>query len=185
MPEETKRGGRKAAPETRPTAKKKAAPKKPPKPKTPKLNKFRKTGRPSKYVPELLEAAATYLEMFEDLTPGNAADNGHVYPSIEGLAAYCKITRETVYQWKADPQKEVFKDIVDRVLEIQAALLLNGGLTGAFNSTISKLLLARHDYVTVTSHKVGGENGEPVVLQMEGASSAQEQAEAYKRMLRP
>lgn len=97
-----------------------------------------KVGRPSKYNEEILELAREYLKTF--------AKRKEVIPTLEGLALYIKISRETVYAWR-DEHKE-FSDIVGEILAAQAFGLINGGLRGELNPTITKLILSgKHGYV--------------------------------------
>lgn len=71
---------------------------------------------------------------------------GDVVPTIEGLAIYLGISRETVYAWeKENPE---FSDITENLRALQGNLLINGALGNKFNPTISKLLLSsKHGYV--------------------------------------
>jgi hypothetical protein len=76
----------------------------------------------------------------------NFADHGDMIPSIAGLACVLGITRETCHAWARDPAKEDFSDILKQLAQAQERKLLSGGLSGNFNPTISKLVLARHGY---------------------------------------
>ena len=95
-------------------------------------------GRPTTYTPEILKQAQDYLENFDK--------DGDVIPSIEGLALRIKKARSTIYEWKAQEDKQEFADILEDILAKQASLLLNKGLTGDFNSNIAKLALGKHNY---------------------------------------
>lgn len=65
-------------------------------------------------------------------------------PTIEGLAAFMKVGRNTIYEWaKVYPD---FRDIIEQLQTQQAQTLLENGLTGQFNSTITKLMLGKHGY---------------------------------------
>lgn len=65
-------------------------------------------------------------------------------PSIEGLALHLEIHRSTVYDWqKKYPE---FSDIIETLLQKQAQLLINSGLEGTYNPTISKVILTKHGY---------------------------------------
>lgn len=92
-------------------------------------------GRPTDYTPELLALAHDYVE--------NCPDKIH---SIEGLADHIGITRKTVYEWIKDPEKSDFCYIYDTVLKKQGKTLINKGLDGEFNATITKLMLTKHGY---------------------------------------
>lgn len=92
-------------------------------------------GRPTDYTPELLEKARAY-EQGEHAT----------IPSIAGLAVHLDISRETCHVWAKDESKTEFSDIYRRILTKQESTLLNKGLDGTFNPTITKLILTKHNY---------------------------------------
>jgi hypothetical protein len=92
-------------------------------------------GRPTKYTPELVVKAKTYLDNYST-----------VVPTVEDFALYLDINRDTVYDWKN--KHDEFSDIVDKVLHVQASKLIDGSLRGELNSSISKLILSgKHNYV--------------------------------------
>ncbi|MGW8180444.1 MAG: terminase small subunit [bacterium] len=111
------------------------------------------TGRPSKYLPPLIEKAHNYLTEYENL--------GEVYPSIAGLAVYLGIRRETVWAWANDSEKEEFSNIVSDLLARQESNLTNKGLSGQHNSSICKLLLSKHGYHDKS--ELFGKDGEPLI----------------------
>lgn len=94
-------------------------------------------GRPSKYTEELLKKAAGYVAY------AYAEDK---LPSLEGLALYIGVRRSTIYEWQKDPAKQDFSDIVDNILAHQAETLINKGLKGEYNSSITKVILTKHNY---------------------------------------
>lgn len=96
----------------------------------------RAVGRPSK-LGESLEKAKEYLL-------GAYETFGEVVPSIAGLACYLGIARSRVYEYKE--QSEEFKDTLEAILVLQESKLINKGLLGDFNPTITKLMLANHGY---------------------------------------
>lgn len=110
-------------------------------------------GRPTKLNQELIIKAAQYQS--KDLIP-----------TIEEFALYLGINRSTVYAWKE--KNKDFSNIVDNILSNQARALINGGLSGDFNSSITKLILSgKHGYVekqevdnthTVVQPILGGES---------------------------
>lgn len=100
-------------------------------------NKKNEVGRPSKYNDQTLKCAEAYLKRVYK-TQGNAI------PSIAGLAFALGVSRECVYEWgRVHPE---FSDILSAISTAQEMLLLDGGLTGDFNSTITKLMLTKHGY---------------------------------------
>ncbi len=106
-------------------------------------------GRPKIYTPELLERAKRYLVDYQD--------GGEVCPTVAGLADALDIHRDTVYSWSKEDDKQDFSDIVAKVLICQEKLLVGKGLKGEFNSTIAKLLLAKHGYKDETDITTKGE----------------------------
>jgi hypothetical protein len=56
------------------------------------------------------------------------------------------ISRETLYAWSRDEDKSEFSDLLSQVRTAQERQLINEGLRGNFNSTITKLLLNKHGY---------------------------------------
>lgn len=100
-------------------------------------NKKNEVGRPSKYNDQILECADAYLK-------GAYKKQGNAIPSIAGLAFALGVSRECVYEWgRVHPE---FSDILSAISTAQEMLLLDGGLTGDFNSTITKLMLTKHGY---------------------------------------
>ncbi len=111
-------------------------------------------GRPTKYNKALVEKAANYLNVYETL--------GDVIPTIEGLALYLDISRETVYDWCSDDEKQEFTDTVKKVTLKQKQGLINGGLSNNLNAKITQLLLgANHSVIEKTSQEVSGPGGKP------------------------
>lgn len=96
-------------------------------------------GRPSEYTKENLVKAWDYLARYEQL--------GDVIPSIEGLAEHIGVSRKTLYNWSEDQEKVEFLHIFEMCMAKQGRTVLNKGLNGTFNPTISKLLLSKHGYV--------------------------------------
>jgi hypothetical protein len=93
-------------------------------------------GRPSLLTPELKERAKQYLYDF--------SGQGDVIPSAAGLACWLGISKASVYNFgEQDPE---FLDTLNAIQAKQETLTLNNGITGVFNSTIAKLVLANHGY---------------------------------------
>lgn len=98
----------------------------------------KKMGRPTDYTTDMPEMVAQYLLTYED--------QDDVVPSIVGLCAYLNRARSTLYRWATEEGKEEFKDMLEAVNEAQERVALSGGLNNSMNSTIVKLLLAKHGY---------------------------------------
>lgn len=96
----------------------------------------KQVGRPSK-LGEALEKAKKYLN-------GGYEAVEEVIPNIAGLACYLGTSRSRIYEYR--DQSEEFRDILEAVLALQESKLVNSGLKGDFNSTITKLMLTKHGY---------------------------------------
>ena len=108
------------------------------------------TGRPSKLTDALIEQAARYATKDYRL-------QGEVIPTIEGLAVFLNVSRKTLYNWKAE--NEEFLHILDDLMARQAKELFSNGLTGDFNSTITKLILTKHGYSDRVEQDVTSSDG--------------------------
>ena len=96
----------------------------------------KKIGRPSELAECLVKAKEYLLGGFKDVE--------EVVPSIAGLACYLGKARSRVYEY--GKLNEEFKDTLEAIQSLQESLLVNKGLTGDFNATITKLMLSNHGY---------------------------------------
>jgi hypothetical protein len=94
-------------------------------------------GKKTKLDQDVIDKSWKYVD--EDWRAG-----GDVIPSIEALSLYIGITRPTLYTWMKENEEYLY--IVNTLKDKQAQELLNNGLNGSFNSTITKLILNKHDY---------------------------------------
>lgn len=106
-------------------------------------------GRPSLLTPELKERAKQYLYDFEQ--------QGDVIPSAAGLACWLGVSKASVYNF--GDQDADFLDTLQAIQAKQEMLTLNKGITGEFNSTISKLVLANHGYSDKVQQDVTSSDG--------------------------
>jgi len=108
-------------------------------------------GRPTVATPENVEKAWQYVNEDWQLD--------EVCPTVEGLAVYLGINRDTIYA------REEFSDIIKKIKDKQAKIMLKGGLAGDFNSVIAKLILSsKHGYVEKSELKTDN----PLKLILEG-----------------
>lgn len=111
----------------------------------------RPVGRPTDYSEEKLQIALDYVTVFKDVYED-------AVPSAAGLACALGVAKSTVYLWK-DLYPE-FSDALNRISTAQERHTINGGITGVFNPTISKLILHNHGYSEsstveqTTTHKI-------------------------------
>lgn len=117
--------------------------------------------RPTDYNEQILKDAQAYLDV-------GCQDSA--VPSIEGLADYINISRSNIYLWASQPDKQEFSDILERIRERQAKTLIDKGLKGDFNSSITKVMLSKHGYSEKTEidHTTKGEKIEnsPLIAQL-------------------
>ena len=99
-------------------------------------------GRPSKYTDEIIEKTKNYLHNFHTLKIDE--DLNEVVPTHCGLADYLGVTKSTLYKWAEEHDE--FSDMLSEIKQKQEKLLLSMGLLNKTNSTITKLMLAKHDY---------------------------------------
>ncbi|NIA76337.1 hypothetical protein HBA43_19245 [Providencia rettgeri] len=95
-----------------------------------------KMGRPSKFAESLAKAKEYLMGGYETV--------GDVVPSVAGLACYLDVSRKTVYEWAKESTD--LSDTLEGILAMQENKLINKGLNGDFNPTITKLMLANHGY---------------------------------------
>lgn len=105
-------------------------------------------GRPTEYTEELLQKARDYVAF---------ALSEEKLPSVAGLAKHLKIARSTIYDWASQEDKGEFSDILEDILSTQEEELINKGLTGKYNSTITKLVLSKHGYSDKSDITTDGE----------------------------
>ena len=92
-------------------------------------------GRPTKYNDELQAEADRYVYEW--------AEHDSI-PSRVGLCCFLGISKQTSFEWaKHYPD---FLATLEAVEALQEREAVNKGLTGDFNSTITKLVLANHGY---------------------------------------
>ena len=106
------------------------------------------TGRPTKLTPKIVEQAMKYLGMIvsDEILEAGYKQRGDVVPTIEGMAIYLGLSRDTMYAWEKDNKD--FSYIMEGLRQLQGNILINGALANKFNPTISKLLLSsKHGYV--------------------------------------
>lgn len=130
----------------------------------------KQVGCPSKLTNELIAKAKEYLY------GGYKENECQVIPSIAGLACYLGIARSTVYEYgkqDSDLGRE-FSDTLDGIMAFQEMKLINSGLTGDFNATITKLMLANHGYSEKqeVDHQSsdGSMSQKPTVIRLVGVS---------------
>jgi transcriptional accessory protein Tex/SPT6 len=110
-------------------------------------------GRPTNYSQDIIDKTKEYIETYKT--------QGDQIPSVEGLSEFIGIARATIYRWATEKGKEEFKDTLDTLQAKQKRVLLNKGLSGDFNSNITKLALGNHGMSEKTQQEVSGPDGKP------------------------
>lgn len=96
-----------------------------------------KRGRPTKYNARMQKLADEYVD-------GYYIERGDGVPSVAGLARYLDVTRQTLWHW--GEQSDQFLTTLGNIESEQHRIALGKGITGEYNSTICKLVLANHGY---------------------------------------
>lgn len=130
-------------------------------------------GRPTDYNDEVLEIANAYLENFN-------TEHNHIIPSVVGLAKVLKKSRECLYNWAKEEDKQEFSDILRKINSDQEFELVNQGLSGGFNPAITKLVLGKHGYSE--KRELSGDPERPVQV-IAREMSADEATSAYKSII--
>lgn len=121
----------------------------------------------STYDPKYIEKVGEYLQQNQDQytefhkTRSSTSNSFEQVvrvklPSIRGFAKFIGVSRKTLYNWR-DEYPE-FKEALEDINEEQLERLVNGGLEGSYNSTITKVLLsANHNIRDGVDTNVSGE----------------------------
>jgi len=143
-------------------------------------------GRPTEYSQDIILKAQEYILNCRDedySQKKSESVNSAVYenkikvklPSIEGIAVYLGIHKDTIYEWeKIYPE---FSDIINKLRQIQAERLINNGLSGDYNPMITKLLLAKHGYRD--TQELVGAGGKDLIPDPETKKAADEAIGAF------
>ena len=106
-------------------------------------------GRPTKYNPAMQAQADAYVTEWPDFD---------AIPSRVGLCCYLGISKQTSFEWERIYPE--FLATLQAVDTLQERTGVNKGITGEFNSTITKLVLANHGYSDrqAVDHTTGGKS---------------------------
>jgi hypothetical protein len=111
--------------------------------------------RPTKYSEDILDKTRKYIESDYKLNDGEV-------PTLEGLAIYLELHRDTIHDWSKHEDKKEFSDTLDGLKAKQAQMVISNGLRGDYNATIAKLLLHNHGYNDKVDNNIGGQDGNPI-----------------------
>lgn len=141
--------------------------------------------RPTKLSKAIKNQALDYVVNCTDTIEHFEGENGRHWetvrvklPTIEGLARYLNIARSTLYLWQKEDGE--FSDIIEDLQVEQVDRLINMGLQGAYNPTIAKVLLSKHNYTE--KQEIGGPDGQVAVqlVVMRSADKKEDKSEEGK-----
>lgn len=112
--------------------------------------------RSTKYNDEVLAKTKDYLHNYEKYD--------HLFPSIVGLSSVLGIAKSTISSWKHDDDKQEFSDTLEQIKDQQHLTLLNKGLTGEFNASITKLML--HNFGYSDKQKIQSDQSDMLVVKL-------------------
>ena len=115
-------------------------------------------GRPTDYTPKIIKAAWDYAN-------GGWIKAGDKVPSVAGLACEIGVRRETCHAWAREEGNE-FSDILKLISRKQERELLNNGLSGDFNYSITKMMLSKHGYSDATKQELSGPSGGAIPIEI-------------------
>lgn len=125
------------------------------------------TGRPTSYSDGILALAEDYVD-HGYLGTEDDPESGEPVPTVAGLSLAMGVARSTVYDWAGQEDKKEFSDIVDDLMAKQEMRLLRGGITGVYNSSITKLALTKHGYSDKSDNTIANPDGSNVSLIFSG-----------------
>ena len=127
----------------------------------------------------IIKRAKQYLEIYH--LPVDEKGLGHQIPSFPGLGIYIGLSKQqiidlrrkkddvkvpkTATQKRRAQHKAEFIAITDLLLEHQECRLLNGGLSGVFNSNIARMLLSNFGHIE--RKEITGADGAPLLADTE------------------
>lgn len=108
-------------------------------------------GRPEEYKEEYISKVDEYIKENQDeyeeyhKTRGDKSDTFEriikvKLPSVEGFAYYLDVSKKSLYNWSKEYPE--FLHALGKIEKEQQKRLINGGLSGEYNSTIAKLILS-------------------------------------------
>jgi len=112
-------------------------------------------GCPTKLTDEAMEKAKSYVI---DFTP----DDNELLPTVAGLAELLCVSKKTITNWAGREENAEFLLLFERLMNKQERMLVTGGLGGAYNSVMAKLILTNHGYSD--KQEVTGRDGEPLYI---------------------
>lgn len=108
----------------------------------------------TKYEPKYIQKVGEYLQQNQDeytefhRTRSNSLAGSNSFeriirvklPSIRGFAKFIGVSRKTIYNWR--DENPDFAEALEEINQEQLERLINAGLEGSYNPTITKVLLS-------------------------------------------
>ena len=121
------------------------------------------TGRPTKYSESYVNKVKDYVDSCNDELVTVISGESEKFkafkekvrvnlPTIEGLAIYLKLHKDTIYEW--EKKYKPFSDVINILRAKQVERLINNGLSGDYNPIIAKVLLSKQGYSEKTESTV-------------------------------
>jgi len=137
-------------------------------------DEIKKTGRPKEYKSEYVSMVYEYLASCKDeevkrvVTDGEKSTSYQYrvkvnLPTIEGLALFLHVSKDTIYEWEKESIDTLFSDALVKLRQEQAVKLINGGLSGDYTSKIATVLLNQHGYREQTAQEITGKDGKDLI----------------------
>lgn len=156
--------------------------------------KYLKAGQPTKYEGSVtIDKCISYFEECVDTdTTEDFVDGPHggklirrtagkvQFPNAGGLARHLGVNKGTLYDWvKAHPE---FAKVMDAMNAEQEDRLLNGGLSGTYNSTLAALIAGKHGYHRKIDSTISNPDGS--MNPLKGLTTAELQALAEAEIVK-
>ena len=121
------------------------------------------TGRPTKYSDSYVKKTKEYVDSCNDELVQVVSGESEKFtafkekvrvnlPTIEGLAIYLKLHKDTIYEW--EKKYKPFSDVINILRAKQVERLINNGLSGDYNPIIAKVLLSKQGYSEKTETNI-------------------------------
>ena len=121
------------------------------------------TGRPTKYSDSYVKKTKEYIDSCNDELVQVVSGESEKFtafkekvrvnlPTIEGLAIYLKLHKDTIYEW--EKKYKQFSDVINILRAKQVERLINNGLSGDYNPIIAKVLLSKQGYSEKTETNI-------------------------------
>lgn len=129
-------------------------------------------GRPIEYKPEYATQVDAYLATCGPQYDADTKQTSFNLPKIEGYALFLGVNKSSLYEW--EEKYDDFSDALQKIRAEQHNTLVDRGITGEFNSTITKLMLSHnHGYTEKTDLTSAGEKiaGATLVIPPDSATA--------------